>query len=79
MSLDSAGQAPATTTAEAATAKDTVLSPAGWIALGLVDAYADVYLTFGGTDLTNYSIIVTFALLVGVLAVRPLGLFGRPA
>ena len=47
--------------------------------LGLVDAYADVYLTIGGTDLTNYSIIVTFALLVGVLAVRPLGLFGRPA
>jgi branched-chain amino acid transport system permease protein len=51
----------------------------GALALGLVDAYADVYLTFGGTDLTNYSIIVTFALLVGVLAVRPLGLFGRPA
>jgi branched-chain amino acid transport system permease protein len=51
----------------------------GALALGLVDSYADVYLTFGGTDLTNYSIIVTFALLVGVLAVRPLGLFGRPA
>jgi branched-chain amino acid transport system permease protein len=51
----------------------------GALALGLVDAYADVYLTFGGTDLTNYSIIVTFALLVVVLAVRPLGLFGRPA
>jgi branched-chain amino acid transport system permease protein len=51
----------------------------GALALGLVDAYADVYLTFGGTDLTNYSILVTFALLVGVLAVRPLGLFGRPA
>jgi branched-chain amino acid transport system permease protein len=51
----------------------------GAVALGLVDAYADVYLTFGGTDLTNYSILVTFALLVGVLAVRPLGLFGRPA
>jgi branched-chain amino acid transport system permease protein len=51
----------------------------GAIALGLFDAYADVYLTFGGTDLTNYSILVTFALLVGVLAVRPLGLFGRPA
>ena len=45
----------------------------------LVDAYADVYLVIGGTDLTNYSILVTFALLVGVLAVRPLGLFGRPA
>jgi len=51
----------------------------GAVALGLVDAYADVYLVFGGTDLTNYSILVTFALLVGVLAVRPLGLFGRPA
>lgn len=51
----------------------------GALALGLVDAYADVYLVFGAIDLTNYSIIVTFALLVGVLAVRPLGLFGRPA
>jgi branched-chain amino acid transport system permease protein len=51
----------------------------GALALGLVDAYADVYLTFGDTDLTNYSILVTFALLVAVLAVRPLGLFGRPA
>jgi branched-chain amino acid transport system permease protein len=51
----------------------------GALALGLVDSYADVYLVFGSTDLTNYSILVTFALLVGVLAVRPLGLFGRPA
>ncbi len=51
----------------------------GALALGLVDSYADVYLTFGDTDLTNYSILFTFALLVGVLAVRPLGLFGRPA
>jgi branched-chain amino acid transport system permease protein len=51
----------------------------GALALGLVDSYADVYLTFGGTDLTNYSILVTFALLVAVLAARPLGLFGRPA
>jgi branched-chain amino acid transport system permease protein len=51
----------------------------GALALGLVDSYADVYLVFGDLDLTNYSIIVTFALLVGVLAVRPLGLFGRPA
>jgi len=51
----------------------------GALALGLVDAYADVYLVFGDTDLTNYSILLTFALLVGVLAVRPLGLFGRPA
>jgi branched-chain amino acid transport system permease protein len=51
----------------------------GALLLGLVDAYADVFLVFGDTDLTNYSILVTFALLVGVLAVRPLGLFGRPA
>ena len=49
------------------------------LALGLVDAYADVYLKIGDIDLTNYSIIVTFALLVGVLAVRPHGLYGRPA
>jgi branched-chain amino acid transport system permease protein len=51
----------------------------GALALGLVDAYSDVYLIFGDTDLTNYSILVTFGLLVAVLAVRPLGLFGRPA
>jgi branched-chain amino acid transport system permease protein len=51
----------------------------GALALGLVDSYADVYLVFGDTDLTNYSILLTFALLVGVLAIRPLGLFGRPA
>jgi branched-chain amino acid transport system permease protein len=51
----------------------------GALALGLVDAYSDVYLVFGDTDLTNYSILLTFALLVAVLAVRPLGLFGRPA
>src|SRR5215213_1371332 len=51
----------------------------GALALGLVDAYADVYMIFGDTDLTNYSILLTFALLVAVLAVRPLGLFGRPA
>jgi branched-chain amino acid transport system permease protein len=51
----------------------------GAIALGLVDSYADVYLVFGDTDLTNYSILLTFALLVAVLAVRPLGLYGRPA
>jgi branched-chain amino acid transport system permease protein len=51
----------------------------GAILLGLVDAYADVYLVFGDTDLTNYSILLTFALLVVVLAARPHGLFGRPA
>jgi branched-chain amino acid transport system permease protein len=51
----------------------------GAIALGLVQAYAGAFLTFGGTDLTNYSILLTFALVVAVLAVRPYGLFGRPA
>jgi branched-chain amino acid transport system permease protein len=51
----------------------------GALLLGLIDAYADVYLVFGDTDLTNYSILLTFGLLVAVLAVRPLGLFGRPA
>jgi branched-chain amino acid transport system permease protein len=51
----------------------------GALALGLVNSYADVYLIFGDTDLTNYSILLTFALVVAVLAVRPLGLFGRPA
>ena len=47
----------------------------GALLLGLVD----VYLVFGDTDLSNYSILVTFGLLVAVLAVRPLGLSGRPA
>ena len=51
----------------------------GALALGLIDAWADVYLVFGDHDYTNYSILLTFALLVVVLAVRPLGLFGRPA
>ncbi|MDQ6773185.1 MAG: branched-chain amino acid ABC transporter permease [Candidatus Dormibacteraeota bacterium] len=51
----------------------------GALALGLVSAYADVYFKLGGTDLTNYAILVTFVLVVVVLSVRPLGLFGRPA
>jgi len=51
----------------------------GSLALGLVSSYANVYLAFGTTDLTNYSILVTFILVVAMLAVRPLGLFGRPA
>ena len=51
----------------------------GSIALGLVSSYADVYLKFGTTDLTNYAILLTFVLVVAMLAVRPLGLFGRPA
>jgi branched-chain amino acid transport system permease protein len=51
----------------------------GALALGMVNSYADVYLQFGSTNLTNYSILLTFILVVAVLAVRPLGLFGRPA
>jgi branched-chain amino acid transport system permease protein len=51
----------------------------GSLALGLVSSYSNVYLSFGTTDLTNYSILLTFILIVGILAVRPLGLFGRPA
>jgi branched-chain amino acid transport system permease protein len=51
----------------------------GALALALIQAYAGAYLRFGDTDLTNYSILLTFALVVAVLAVRPYGLFGRPA
>jgi branched-chain amino acid transport system permease protein len=51
----------------------------GSIALGLVQSYAQVYLVFGGTDYTFYAIVLTFALLIVVLAIRPYGLFGRPA
>jgi branched-chain amino acid transport system permease protein len=48
----------------------------GALLLGLVDSLGDVYLPEG---YTNYSVVLIFALLVLVLAVRPLGLFGRPA
>jgi branched-chain amino acid transport system permease protein len=48
----------------------------GALALGLVDSFGDVYLPSG---YTNYSVLLIFAMLVLVLAVRPLGLFGRPA
>lgn len=51
----------------------------GALSLGLVQAYAATFLRFGDTDLTNYSILLTFALVVAVLAWRPYGLFGRPA
>lgn len=46
----------------------------GALALGLVDQLSGVYLPAG---YTNFSILLTFALLVFVLAVRPTGLFGR--
>jgi branched-chain amino acid transport system permease protein len=48
----------------------------GAILLGLVTNLAAAYLP---ADYTFYSIIFTFVLLAVVLAVRPLGLFGRPA
>ena len=48
----------------------------GALALGLVDAFSDIYLP---PEWSNYSILLTFVLLIAVLAVRPLGLFGRPA
>ncbi len=48
----------------------------GALFLGLIDSFGDVYLPSG---YTNYSPLLTFALLVLVLAFRPLGLFGRPA
>ena len=51
----------------------------GALLLGLVQAYASAYLIIGNADYTVYSILITFALLVFVLALRPLGLFGRPA
>jgi branched-chain amino acid transport system permease protein len=48
----------------------------GALLYGLVDSYSDVYLPVG---YENYSDLVIFALLVIVLAIRPHGLFGRPA
>jgi branched-chain amino acid transport system permease protein len=48
----------------------------GALALGLVEQLSAVYLP---AQYTNYSILLTFILLVVVLAVRPKGLFGRPA
>lgn len=46
----------------------------GALALGLVDQLSGIYLPAG---YTNFSILLTFALLVFVLATRPTGLFGR--
>src|SRR3954471_5634624 len=48
----------------------------GALALGLVEQLSAVSLP---SQYTNYSILLTFILLVVVLAVRPKGLFGRPA
>jgi branched-chain amino acid transport system permease protein len=48
----------------------------GALALGLIETWAPQYLPSGWS---NFSILLTFLLLVFVLAVRPFGLFGRPA
>ncbi len=47
----------------------------GALALGLLETWAPQYLP---GNWSNYSILLTFVLLVFVLAVRPFGLFGRP-
>jgi branched-chain amino acid transport system permease protein len=46
----------------------------GAVVLALVEQYASIYLP---SDYTNYSILLTFVLLVVVLALRPAGFFGR--
>ncbi|HEY3184323.1 MAG TPA: branched-chain amino acid ABC transporter permease [Gaiellaceae bacterium] len=48
----------------------------GALLLGLVTSYSQIYLP---TNWTNYSILFTFVLMVVVLALRPFGVFGRPA
>jgi branched-chain amino acid transport system permease protein len=48
----------------------------GALALGLVEQLSSVYLP---AEYTNYSILLTFILLVVVLAARPAGFFGRRA
>ncbi len=47
----------------------------GALALGMVETWSPQYLPGAWS---NYSILLTFLLLVFVLAVRPFGLFGRP-
>jgi branched-chain amino acid transport system permease protein len=51
----------------------------GAVMLGLVQSYSSIYLHFGSTDLSPYGVLAQFILVIAVLAVRPLGLFGRPA
>lgn len=46
----------------------------GSLLLGLVEQLSSVYLPSG---YTNYAILLTFALLIVVLAIRPAGFFGR--
>jgi branched-chain amino acid transport system permease protein len=49
---------------------------AGSLLYGTVVAFSPAYLP---SDYSYYAIIVTFALLAMVLAIRPYGLYGRPA
>jgi branched-chain amino acid transport system permease protein len=49
---------------------------AGSLLYGIVVAFAPAYLP---SDYSYYAIIVTFVLLAMVLAIRPYGLYGRPA
>ncbi|MBV9717165.1 MAG: branched-chain amino acid ABC transporter permease [Solirubrobacterales bacterium] len=51
----------------------------GALLLGLVQSYSAIYLHFGSLDLSNYGVMTSFILVIAVLAVRPLGLFGRAA
>jgi branched-chain amino acid transport system permease protein len=52
----------------------------GALAYGALSNFAAVYLpTTSANCCTQYSIILTFALLTLVLAIRPYGLFGKPA
>ncbi len=52
---------------------------AGSLLYGLTFSFAASYLpTTGNNCCTQYSIVFTFILLAGVLAIRPQGLFGRP-
>jgi branched-chain amino acid transport system permease protein len=48
----------------------------GALLFAMVDVLSDIYMP---PEYSNYSVLLTFGLLVAVLAVRPLGLFGRPA
>jgi branched-chain amino acid transport system permease protein len=48
----------------------------GALLLGLIEQFSSVYLP---QSLTNDAILLTFILLVVVLAVRPAGLFGKTA
>jgi branched-chain amino acid transport system permease protein len=52
----------------------------GSVLYGLVFAFAVAYLpTTGNECCTQYSVVLTFALMALVLAFRPQGLFGRAA